>query len=1851
MKRQSDLEAVDASAARSLKKAKGGDDARTGDASGILRDLLLNIQKGNLEPLQAALWAFHAAIDFDCPAECSVLQAFVDISPRADQLVDLWGGSVWAEDRQRELFAPVMEILTAVMQNLRAHNVADAEALALVILKSKMENISKQLTWSDKPRIEYATLTLCTQMVATTSRVARDFVRLFDFNAKFFAVLNGRRAKVHVIPGTTREISVRHGFIQLVLALTTSPDEHVYRFMVKADGTAHGLFKSIDGDTAADVALILDTLEATVLTRTDVVHKHNVFSMAAISQLLRLLEAEDTAASDRARAAFTTLFFAPNALYHVSQVSTLPFLVKKGAKALHLTETDEAPTSVAADIVTKVLRSFNISASLGDPKRESLLLEFLGHYPGLVLPLFEAYLVVVQPRPSFKWFSAASFVLQALRLPFGPLESVLATHVDASCLEGVRKLLLPVGLTKGALTKALQHTDLLVVFTTLNLLAVVMDRVSALAAIVSADVAKGLENELRAMLPPPEVMLTLCTKYRPAESDAATSKQSLICARALGVLRAYFVHLPLAMGETKFDVAKLLLPGTPPPCLLGPLLQVLRVAEPHRLAWVVSGNDAAKFQSLLHNCLSTQPTLATLGRHVVRRTLAALGVFGVAPVQDANTPHEIDVWLHQLPRHPRALGFFDQLVRTVTANPFACPGAPALSPVTRALLSYLSERECPLHLKVDDLAAATAYAVAVLKDLHALASSPRDLAPRAAERDPTGVVQAFVAACATLEAKAASTKPLVLTAASSIDALATGETVELTEALLVAIVARDPAFRSVEQYFGSHASASLFDSSAFQKAFGKPPKKKNIVHHALSILPVRTVLQALFGAHVLLRGAPVTVPETARLQSYLQRRLTSPDSSVALAALDLVHSLAVYLGRLQQGLTPTKAYSEAATSVVVALHVLLLHLVKDRTKLHASFWAAVWRHQPALVAAVAARDDAVLRRWAMLPYALAPLIPETHLPRLLSPWGAATPLAIAMATHASPVELHELLDGLLAAPHNATLVLHLLELSQAATVARPGLFEKVAAFAAGRTDATAPKRWMHHFLQHHPVTNDELLLALFDGCWAAPTEIHVQLMRQLVRNNVSCRRAFEGLRARRLTEDALPAVLAVGATYLQSAPVTADCASWIRDVIVPSCIDAIMADDTGAISTAALIDVYSTATETLPADLDWLSDLVQNKARELSPAQLQVLLLAVQHHNVAPCAFKLLQFMLHQLGRSVAAPDAATDALAFIAETLLVQYGGSMKKLPAVAVQSFVKALLATDAWVAVPTLLGLVKTIAVVVPQVDLAPLATAVLARIASLELSPELVNAIAAMLATSPCGADVVNDELLSALLARYCASLSAVDCALKGLFELLESTYDVRLEAAQYCFGKANHATAAALSSHRQHWLLEEIEPARMRKSIEYFPLSRPFIGGAFDEAQECDVYDPAFFLPLVAHALSTSHIPDKQMLQSGILGYAICALSAEDATVREYAYGIVASAHEAMSATARSTDFNERRQIHLLLETLKNGIRAEHERLPSLLTVFANDAIAVLLRPGHAMYPLINAFLLARSALDTTDVPMFYTLFNSSASTYRQERSWLLHIIKRGVRLNIDVDLLQRRHVYAILLSFFDSPLADAYTRDFVLHILSRSVATSQGVWTLVHKFGLFGWLEGSLVGHLGSEVVVTWLVTIAKTSLEAYDLPEKNDHKYRPNIVAQLKQLCGTLVHHQAALPTACQPLLASFLIQYLRFGLASDIGTRWFSLDIVEAAIALAPEADEGAVAGLVASCLERIPESPRALQFEVGTHARWGALVAYICAHVASAPATFPAAVKTLLDGSPGFKAHILQDASVHVSLSHAI
>ena len=89
-----------------------------------------------------------------------------------------------------------------------------------------------------------------------------------------------------------------------------------------------------------------------------------------------------------------------------------------------------------------------------------------------------------------------------------------------------------------------------------------------------------------------------------------------------------------------------------------------------------------------------------------------------------------------------------------------------------------------------------------------------------------------------------------------------------------------------------------------------------------------------------------------------------------------------------------------------------------------------------------------------------------------------------------------------------------------------------------------------------------------------------------------------------------------------------------------------------------------------------------------------------------------------------------------------------------------------------------------------------------------------------------------------------------------------------------------------------------------------------------------------------------------------------------------------------------------------------------------------------------MYSPVNEFLLLKPSIDTTNVPEFYKLFNSSAEKYKEQRQWILTLLENGLREDTDYRIFEKRNIFKLLQSFYDSALSDHTSR--VNSLISRN---------------------------------------------------------------------------------------------------------------------------------------------------------------------------------------------------------------
>ena len=268
-----------------------------------------------------------------------------------------------------------------------------------------------------------------------------------------------------------------------------------------------------------------------------------------------------------------------------------------------------------------------------------------------------------------------------------------------------------------------------------------------------------------------------------------------------------------------------------------------------------------------------------------------------------------------------------------------------------------------------------------------------------------------------------------------------------------------------------------------------------------------------------------------------------------------------------------------------------------------------------------------------------------------------------------------------------------------------------------------------------------------------------------------------------------------------------------------------------------------------------------------------------------------------------------------------------------------------------------------------------------------------------------------KLLRCFLVAYSASTSRNDRLIFDMITKLGGAERLSYRFGDSCSATSSTATTAASSS--MDWFLDSVRPRRIRLSVKTLSTDKP------DDSS----YDPEYVLPLLLHMFDTADVVHvRRLVETGLVGYVIVCMSSDKLAIRTKAYDLLARYFQQLELQQSQGllvggGFRERPQIHLLLDTFRGAIERPYFKLPNIISVFVADALPILLRPGHAIYTPLNNFLLARSCLDLTDVPMYYSTFNSGRPTARAERIWILKVLIRGLQCDKDVNMYSRRHCF------------------------------------------------------------------------------------------------------------------------------------------------------------------------------------------------------------------------------------------
>jgi nucleolar pre-ribosomal-associated protein 1 len=172
---------------------------------------------------------------------------------------------------------------------------------------------------------------------------------------------------------------------------------------------------------------------------------------------------------------------------------------------------------------------------------------------------------------------------------------------------------------------------------------------------------------------------------------------------------------------------------------------------------------------------------------------------------------------------------------------------------------------------------------------------------------------------------------------------------------------------------------------------------------------------------------------------------------------------------------------------------------------------------------------------------------------------------------------------------------------------------------------------------------------------------------------------------------------------------------------------------------------------------------------------------------------------------------------------------------------------------------------------------------------------------------------------------------------------------------------------------------------------------------------------------------------------------------------------------------RDSSYAEKEQIWLLLSEAIETARPHIQQgpLPSPISVFVSQAIAVLQDPLHCLYPKINKFLSQGPGWEVDKIPLLHAILEEPPSVddaHYSEVDWLLTYLLRSLRTAEDLAIFRRRHVFEKFMSLY----GNAYLpngkgiREKILRVLWRASGIDGGSTTLITRASVVGWVKAQI---------------------------------------------------------------------------------------------------------------------------------------------------------------------------------------
>ncbi|KAF3179672.1 hypothetical protein TWF788_006977 [Orbilia oligospora] len=259
------------------------------------------------------------------------------------------------------------------------------------------------------------------------------------------------------------------------------------------------------------------------------------------------------------------------------------------------------------------------------------------------------------------------------------------------------------------------------------------------------------------------------------------------------------------------------------------------------------------------------------------------------------------------------------------------------------------------------------------------------------------------------------------------------------------------------------------------------------------------------------------------------------------------------------------------------------------------------------------------------------------------------------------------------------------------------------------------------------------------------------------------------------------------------------------------------------------------------------------------------------------------------------------------------------------------------------------------------------------------------------------------------------------------------------------------------------------------------------------------YDVGFIAGLVMNGMVTEKeeqkIDVKDIIEKGLLGYILLALSADSGEERGMGEAVLTAVVGKLEGLAGVRGYKERIEVmHLMCKVLAgiavlNSDEEEDEKeegegsglkekgIPTITALLLAKMLGIVSNPSHFLYEKVMVWLQSRATVDLKEIPMLKEFLRTEGEGYWKEVGWIVEGLAGGVKDKVDVEVFRKRGVFEEVLGVYGGIVTTTNNnntnmkgkeegiRKKILEILWNTAGVEGGATTLITRTGVVSWIK------------------------------------------------------------------------------------------------------------------------------------------------------------------------------------------